>query len=362
MSSRNTFAASRRSHTILKWLREGHSVRIEDVTDTFDIQYPQAREDLKLLEDLYELSTHREGRVKVWTWSEGDTEHIGVGTVAALELGAISLDIFQDTPYGDAIRELIEECRGRIPEPHHPRIERVSRALHLRRTWLPTDPDEILDYLEVILNAMWVGDHRWLMAEYEKSDGQRGDYLLLPRRLIWYQRRLWLLALDRDKLKLFDLAGFDSLERYRAAEHGAPHRENIAADGGEGLDEVDVHPVEYDDDELDEYLEQFDDEPDEYFENAFGIYAQNYAAESIHLEVDGHWRNYLDRYRIHQSQKNVPDEEGDTLHVHLQMGICPEFKSFVAGMIPDVRIHEPEGLREEIRSDVAEWLEDEPAQ
>lgn len=362
MSSRNTFAASRRSHNILQWLRNGRQVRIEDVTEAFDIQYPQAREDLKLLEDLYDLSTHRDGRVKVWTWSEEDTEHVEVGTVAALELGAISMDIFQDTPYGDAIRELTEECRERIPEAHHPRLERLSRALHLRRTWLPTDPDQILEHLETSLNALYVGKHHWLIGEYEKSDGQRGEYLLLPRRLIWYQRRLWLLALDRDKMKLFDLAGFDALERYWPAEHGAPHREDIAADGGEGLEEADVHPVEYDKDELDEYLEQFDDEPETYFEDAFGIYAQNYPVESIHLEVDGHWRNYLDRYRIHQSQKNVPDEEDETLHVHLEMGLCPEFKSFVAGMIPDVRVHEPEELREEIRSDVVEWLEDQPAQ
>ncbi len=355
MSSRNTFAASRRSHEILGWLQNGRQVRIQDVVDAFDIQYPQAREDLKLLEELYDLPTHRDGRVKVWTWSDEDIEHIEVGTVAALELGAISLDIFQDTPYGEAIRGLVEECRDRIPAHHHPRLERLSEALHLRRTWLPTSPDEILGHLEVGLDAIWKEGYDWLVARYRRSDGARDDYLLLPRRLVWYQRRLWLLALDRDELKLFDLAGFERLERYRPAEHGARHYETAA--GADGGAPEQPHPVEYGDDRLAAYLEQFDDDPEAYFEDAYGIYADNGPVESIHLEVEGRWRNYLDRYRIHHSQQNEPDDEAQTLHVHLEMGICPEFESFLLGMIPQVRVHEPESLETRLRERASEWLQ-----
>jgi len=356
MASRNTFAASRRSHEILKWLQNGREVRIQDIVDDFGIEYPQARADLKLLEELYGLSTHRDGRTKVWTWSGVDTDHIDVATVAALELGAISLDIFKDTPYGQAIRRLADYCRDLVPDAHRTRLERLSDALHLRHNWLPTRPERIREHLETILNALWVADPRWLIGTYEKSGGAAREYLLLPRRLIWYQGRLWMLALDRDVLKLFDLGGFEALDRYRPSEHGASYLDDLAADGGTA-DDV-AHPVEYDDRALEQYLEQFDDAPDAYFEHAFGMFAQNFPVESIHLEVRGHWKHYLERYRLHDSQTNEPD--GQTLHVHLEMGVCPEFTSFVMGMIPEVKVHAPDSLRDELRSRTEAWLERQP--
>ncbi|MFB6350528.1 MAG: helix-turn-helix transcriptional regulator [Bradymonadaceae bacterium] len=356
MASRNTFAASRRSHEILKWLQNGRDVRIQDIVDEFGIKYPQARADLKLLEELYGLSTHREGRTKVWTWSGLNPDYVDLATVAALELGAISLDLFKDTPYGQAIRRLVDYCRDLVPEAHQSRLERLSDALHLRHDWLPTQPGRILEHLETSLNALWVADVRWLIGTYEKSNGTTKRYLLLPRRLIWYQGRLWLLALDRDVLKLFDLGGFEALERYRPSEHGVSYLDDAAADGGRGTDGDEVaHPVEYDAEDLEAYLEEFDDDPETYFEDAFGIFAQNYPVESIHLEVQGRWRNYLERYRLHASQHTEAD--GESLHVHLEMGICPEFTSFVMGMLPDVKVHAPDSLRDDLRQRAEQWLD-----
>lgn len=354
MPPRNTFAATRRSHTILKWLQSGREVRIQHIMEEFEIQYPQARADLKLLEELYGLSTHRDGRTKVWTWSGIDSDHVDVATVAALELGAISLDIFKDTPYGNSIQRLTDYCKRRVPEDHRDRLERLSSGLHLRRTWLPTRPESILEHIESILNALYVAEPRWLFAEYERSDGELSEYLLLPRRLVWYQGRLWLLALDRYTLKLFDVAGFRNLERYRASEHGARY----ASGGGDGLVEDGgvAHPVEFSDEKLEGLIDELHDQPSTYFEHAFGIYAGNFPVESIHLEVRGRWRSYMRRYQIHPSQTTEPDEE--TLHVRFEMAICPEFKSFLMGMIPDVEIHAPDDLREELRRRMESWLDD----
>ena len=353
MAPRNTFAASRRSHEILKWLKSGREVRIDDIVEAFGIQYPQARADLKLLEELYGLSTHRDGRVKVWTWSGLDSDYIDVATVASLELGAIALDIFKDTPYGNEIQRLAGYCRKRVPEGHQPRLERLSEALHLRRNWLPVESEAILEQLEAILNALYVDEARWLLGEYERADGETGEYLVLPRRLVWYQGRLWLLALEGEDLKLFDVAGFVSLERYRASEHGVSHLEGTA-EGDKPLG-APTHPAELEGGELDAFLAELDDDPEEFFDEAFGIYAGSYPVESIHLEVRGHWRNYLRRYRIHGSQTNEPNEE--SLHVYLEMGICPEFKSFVLGMVPDVRVHQPDSLREELAERTRSWLD-----
>ena len=351
MGPRNSFTASRRSHQILDWLKRGKEVKIEDVVDEFDIQYPQARADLKFLEEIYELPTHRDGRKKVWSWPGLDSDHIDVATVSALELGAVSLDIFRGTQYGEDIERLKDYCRERVPENHQPRLEQLSDAVHMRRTWLPTDPDAILEHIESSLDALFVNKAQWLVGTYERSDGRVGDYLLYPRRLVWYHGRLWLLALDDDALKLFDVAGFESLERYRAAEHGV---ELIERDREEGGEDVRPHPAELSEEKLQNYLAGFDDEPEAYFEDAFGIYAGNYPVESIHLEVRGRWQNYLSRYRLHQTQRNEPDE--DSLHVYFEMAVCPEFRSFVLGMIPDVQVHAPEGLRDDLHNRVRDWL------
>jgi DNA-binding transcriptional ArsR family regulator len=375
MSPRNTFAASRRSHKILKWLQNGREVRIQDVMEAFDIQYPQARADLKLLEELYGLSTHREGRTKVWTWSGLNPDYVDVATAVALELGAIGLDIFKDTPYGQEIERLVSHCRDRVKDSHQERLERLSKGIHLRRTWLPTEPDEMLEHIETLLDGLYVSEPRWMRARYQTSGGEVGTYVLLPRRLIWYEGRLWLLALDRDVLKLFDVAAFETLERHRSSDEIEAKTTSL---------EGDDDPLRMSGDELQSYLDDLDDDPETFFEEAFGIFAGNYPVERIHLEVRGPWAHYLRRYHLHPSQENADSPEGldtspldpselaasggqtqtngnedwkESLHVCFEMGICPEFKSFVMGMIPDVRVHAPMELRDELVDRVREWIE-----
>ena len=328
MSARNTFAATRRSHAILDWLRGGEDVTIQRVIDNFGIKYPQAREDLKLLEELYGLSTHRDGRVKVWTWSGFDPEYVSVATAAALEFGSIALDLFADTPYRDEIDRLSKHCHGRVGSSQAERLERISSALHLRRTWLPADEKRMSEHLESILDAVFKG--RRLAMVYERSDGEVRHYVARPHKLVWYQGRLWLLARHEGQTKLFDVAGIETLEEVQSAVGQEAHS---LADGGEAI-QADL---------------------DDYFTDAFGIYAQNYPVADIHLEVTGSWATYLRRYRVHPSQRL--DDGQNSLHVHFHMGLCPEFKSFVLGMVPQVVVHTPLELAEELRETTEQWLE-----
>jgi hypothetical protein len=322
MSARNTFAATRRSHQILKWLKDGDGVTIQRVIDNFGIKYPQAREDLKLLEELYDLRTFRDGRIKVWAWKGFDPEYVTVATAAALEFGGVALDLFRDTPYYDEIERLSEHCRQRVGKKQQSRLDRISRVLHLRRTWLPFHEGRLKEHVEAILDAVFLD--RGLAIKYERSDGEMGHYVLNPRQLVWYQGRLWLLGEHEQTAKLFDVAGIEHLNLLDADEQG---------NAGEPM--------------LPEDLEAL-------FKHSFGIYTSNYPCQSVHLEVRGSWANYLKRYRLHPSQQN--ELNGETLHVHFEIGVCPEFRSFVLGMIPDVRVHEPQGLRDDLTDAVSSWL------
>jgi predicted DNA-binding transcriptional regulator YafY len=312
----------------MQWLQNGEEVTIQRVIDNFDIKYPQAREDLKLLEELYGLSTHRDGRVKVWTWAGFDPDYVSVATAAALELGSIALDLFRETPYRSEIERLAEHCRNRVGEKQRVRLDRVSQALHLRRTWLPADEEAMADSIESILDAVFKG--RRLAMVYQRADGEVRHYVVMPRKMVWYEGRLWLLARHERQMKLFDVAGIDSLEE-------------VAALVNDGPDSQEEEPAG-------------EQELEAYFANAFGIYAQNYPVADIHLEVSGSWANYLRRYRVHPSQR--VEEGPQNLDVHFRMGLCPEFKSFVLGMIPSVKVRAPAELAEELEETTQMWLED----
>ena len=387
MSARNTFAATRRSHAILQRLKRGEGITIQEVSDEFGIQYPQARADLKLLEELYELDTYRNGRIKVWEMSGAGDKVAHVGMVAALELGGVALDIFRHTPYGESIDALRERQSQEVRKAAREKLRRLSMALVMRRTWLPVKPERILETLEVFLDSILL--QHVVAVTYERSDAKIGEYLVIPRRLIWYQGRLWLQAIHDEQTKLFDVAGVlrarrSSMEGLvttmveRRLEDGAyehlPEEPLLVGAGDDMLEEGGETEGEQaeatEQSELSSRREQaLQDvtaqieqwfaygsraEEDAYFQSAFGIYADNYEPQKVELVVKDSWANYLRRYRLHSSQKNRELPEG--LHVQFQVGLCPEFRSFLLGMIPDVEIIAPESLAESLEHRVRKWL------
>lgn len=378
MPPRNTFAATRRSHAILKQLRCGEGITIQQVSDRFGIQYPQARADLKLLEELYDLATRRDGRVKVWELPGAGDKAAQVGMVAALELGGVALDLFKHTPYGERIDELAHELRGRVQSAARERLRRLSMALVLRRTWLPTAREQLLEVLEEFLDSILL--KRGVAITYERSDGEIRDYLVIPRRLIWYQGRLWLQAVHEGDQKLFDVAGVlaasyrlidDVIDHYLEDRLAHVEEEKAGSEGGGD----DATPAEREDEEDDEepamthrdslreeVAREIDEwfqygsrvQEDAYFETAFGIFATNYETQTVELNVYHSWANYLRRYRVHPSQENQELDEG--LRVRFEIGLCPEFKSFLLGMVPDLEVVGPDELREELKQRVGQWI------
>ena len=319
MPPRNTFAATRRSHMILNWLQEGEDVTIQRICEEFDIQYPQARADLKLLEEIYDLATYRDGRTKVWKWSRV-SPHVTFATAAALEFGGIALDIFQGTPYGEEIGRIAAYCRERVGRGQVNKLDRLSNALHLRRTWLPANPQKMIDHIEVIMDAFQLG--KPLEFSYERgADGGVRTYKAHPRNIIWYNGRLWLLANHEEQDKLFDVS---AMERARL----------LRKEDSPELPELD---------------------PDDHFKNSFGIFAGSGNVRPILIEVEGVWATYLRRYRLHPSQE-VKELGDGRLRVGFKMGVCPEFKSFVISMIPAVRVVLPEDLRDELHERARAWL------
>ncbi len=358
MSARNTFAATRRSHAILKRLRRGEGITINEVSDEFGIQYPQARADLKLLEELYDLNTFRDGRIKVWEMpNAGDpTTHIGIA--ASLELGGVALDIFRDTPYGERIGELAEQWRREVRPKARERLERLSKGLMRRQNWLPTDHERLVEHLELCLDAIRL--KRGLEVLYERSDGEERTYVVIPRLLIWYQGRLWLQAVEGGVRKLFDVAGMADgtfVDRDVLVKQAVQRKVDEGALEGLSSEQAEARQQELSEEiraQVDGHFELGEaQEEDQFFKDAFGIFATGYEPRKVVLVVRGAWANYLRRYRLHPSQQN--EEIDDGLRVRFELGICPEFKSFVQSMIPSVTVEAPLSLRDELKTRVEQW-------
>jgi hypothetical protein len=167
-----------------------------------------------------------------------------------------------------------------------------------------------------------------------------------------------MLATDFEETKLFDVAGIQ--EAHRGVDDQILEETLRRPEQTNGTEESEDEPKPTDEDPKSAvqslaFGHDLDD-PSEFFREAYGIYAENYPVEDVHIEVSGSWKTYLDRYRIHSSQRNEGDPEDGPLHVHFEIGLCPEFKSFILGMIPDVKIHEPADLKEELRDRAKEWL------
>lgn len=205
MSARNKFQASRRTHKILKQLQSGHAVTIGDVQEEFGVQYPQARDYLKLLEELYGLVTERQGRKKVWRLNAFDPANITLATAAALEYGGVALDLFRDTVYQMELEDVIRYVEQRVPENQQDRYSRLSNVLQMRRTWLPRQKEDVSEHLETLLDSVALDEP--FSFVYRRSDGTVQPYVVKPGRIIWYHGRLWMLATDFEETKLFDVAG-----------------------------------------------------------------------------------------------------------------------------------------------------------
>jgi predicted DNA-binding transcriptional regulator YafY len=354
LGKRNKFKAARATQQILKRLRDGDVVSISEVQEDYGVQYQQARAYLKLLEELHGLVTSRDGRQKVWAFSEKlDSPNITLVTAAALEYGGVAMDLFEDTPYEDELDDVIDYARSRVPDRQQDRYERLSKVLHHRRTWLPRHRKEVGEHLETLLDSVCYDDP--FSFEYRRSDGEVQSYVAKPGRIIWYHGRLWMLATDFEETKLFDIAGIS--ESHRGVDETLLKNtlSRPEQNGGDSTDETEGQK------DVEQHAEELAfghdlDNPSEFFSEAYGIFAENYPVQDVHLEVFGSWKTYLDRYRIHSSQENEVDEENDSLHVRFEIGLCPEFKSFILGMIPQVEIHEPKSLKQDLKDRAASWV------
>lgn len=299
-------------------LRAGQRLTVASVMNRFEVDRATADRYLKFLLARYEWVEKKwSGSRLVWRSVGGRRTEQALFDAVALGFGARSLACLRGTRYHRDLLRLLDQTRQNLPEDSHEVVDRFSRCFHYRTegaadyTSMAADIDQLLEAIR---------DRRRCSITYERvSDGTVGEYQIEPWFLVYYRDRLYLLArkIPDGVRRTFDLEGLQSLT---VDEEGAPF----------------APPLEHDAD------------PSFVFEHSFGIWTDLGTPTDVEILVRGPAARTLLRRRLHPSQAHDPEREDGWVPVRFRVAVCPELRSYLLSLLPDVRVLQPDSLREEL--------------
>lgn len=244
-----------------------------------------------------------------------------ISTAAALDVAVRAMMPFRGTYLYESLVELQADHRDRLRD-HVDIADRRARSLATldpRRVLSPTKAE----FLKGLLDA--VRERRVCIIEYGALNGSVTSYDIEPWSIVWVRQSLFLLArrIDVDERRTFELDGIRRLET-TSTDFTPPTNEELDADAA-------------------------------YF-HAIGSYTDYGTPNAVHLRIGGLHAVELARRVVHHSQQvSAPDGDG-WVDVRFRVVLCPEFLSFVLGMLPHVRVISPKKLADEVAAAVAAYL------
>ncbi len=327
MAKQSSLVVVGRILELVEDIDEGRKLTLSGICERFGIGYHAAREYIQVVGQFRDLVSHREGRTKCWVAQSRPEPGVNlVHRAAALEFAVATLGDLEGTAPYEELRSLAEEHRNRLNEEQRGRLVRLSRTFRPIRHDRPENPTARRQWVATFLEAL----ERKLPCEmrYSTLDGADKWYDIRPWGLLLYRGRLLFAAGKMDKGRIvrrfFHFEGIRSLEIAGDEPFPEPGSDQLAFD--------------------------------KTLEESFGIYClEDEQAQRVHLRVRGTPAEALRHRRVHLSQHLVKGE-GEWSDLHLRLKICPELKSFVAGMMPDVVVVEPPVLRDWLEDAVRKWV------
>ncbi len=314
---------------LLEHVDAGHPLRIGEIRQQFGIGIAAARRYREFVGRHRNLVEEREGRGgKVW-WKAPDKEAppATLARAAALDFAVNALGELKGTQHYDELDATSNQARLSLSDGNQTKLDRVTRGFQVRTAGESLSPSRE-EHLGILMDA--IEQRRPCHMRYQRADGVVRSYEVQPWGFILHHGRLLFVAgktndetckLER---RIFNVDGIYA----------------IGIREGERFEVPAPRQVNY----------------EEIFRHSFGVYCGwEEPPCKVHLRVRGPNSVLLRRRSIHHSQQMAPgDDEWWDLWLHVIP--CPEFRSFVMGMIPDVQIVEPDSLREEVRGNISTWL------
>lgn len=323
------YETARRLLTLVERVDRGGTLRLSDIQKDFDVKPAAAAKYRGFVQEVRPRLEERRGPKGVKEWyipnPDGPTPK-DEQRAAALTFALEALRGLEGTPHYDLLKEVVEAHRNRLGDEQQTfeRLERcfiVRPVAHARAPNRRTVIKEILSSLE---------ERCPCVVRYLPQSGEAKAYEVDPWGLVFHRDELFFLVGKRivgerrSQRRLFSIDGIQSVERWPGETIRRPPSDLKAA-----------------------------------FKHVIGVYASDEADNppvDLHLRVRGGHAVRLQRRAIHSSQQISPADDG-WYDLRLRVAICPQVRSWIRSMIPDVQVLAPTGLKDELRAELRNYLQ-----
>lgn len=321
----NEYEIAERLMTLFEIMRHGDAIDCAFIQNKFEVSESCARGYLRFLSQMLgsDIVKRRSGRHITYELRRANEPTVAdITRAASLRFGEVALEVFRGTKYHYEAQRVSRLERSQLVREAVDDLDRLIRGL-CRRTQGTVDYSHKARELEVWLDG--IRERRCLHMEYERADGQRGLYLVHPLMLVLYRDRLHLLA--------------------RRPEDGAHRTFNLDGVLATHLLNESYTPPSPD-----------DCDPRNIYAHSFGIYS-DLPPQRVVLHLRNSARVYCEQRPLHPSQEAGPEFPNGWRSFSFHIACCQEFKAFLLGWLPHIRVIEPKELRAELCQVIQAGLE-----
>ena len=320
---RNKYSSAKRIISIIDKLERNEEVEYNWVMEQFGVKLPQARSDIKLVQEFRNLRESRNGKFKVFKLApDFHSAPSIVARAVMLEFGKSSLNMLRGTIYEEESEALCRELKRHLPKKSVSMIKSITESFYHRYANGPQNSyvgAAVEDILTCFHTRSKISiDSRRLYDEMEKR------YHVGPIALVLWQEQLQLVGIKfpDNEFRSFDLDGIKNSEVLTDTEFHCPDSFNI----------------------------------EDYYKYAIGRYVgSHYKVIDLSFVVKDEWSIFFKRRKVHPSQR-IQDSDGG-LRVRMRVGNCPDLKAFIMKMMPNIKIEKPIEVKNEIKKILEASLE-----
>lgn len=300
---------------LLEHLDRHGRVSVNSIQKRCSVGRGAAKRYLAFLKQRRPLVSRMQGKEKFWRLEVGSPATRSVDEVAALELSLRSAQWLLGTPYYDLLAAQLDSQREQLDPDLHDKLQTFVRSF-VHRTQGDASYAGKQPQLDALLRG--IRERRPCEITYRRPDGAIGEYRVEPLLLVLYKDRLYLLARKaRERLRRTFVV--DSIESVRV--------------------DLDARKFSLSNPRL--------TEPEHVFRSSFGVFTDCGSPVEVEIEVQGAAAAAVQRRPLHSSQR-VSDLGSGRFVVRWTVANCPELRSFVLSLLPEVRVRRPEELRRQI--------------
>lgn len=309
------YASANNLFELLEHIDRGGKVSVNSIQKRSNVSQGTAKKYLSILKKWRQLGATMQGSEKFWSLAVGGTATRGFDEVAGLELAFRSAPWLHASPYRDLLFARVATEREGVPQDQQDRLQTFIRSFCHRAQGDATYATKVQE-LACLLRA--IRERRPCSFKYERDDGKSREYRVEPLLMVLYKDRLYLLARKEPDAvrRTFVL---DSITSARVDDDGP----QFAIADARYTDPADV------------------------FRSSFGIFTDVSAPVDVEIEVRGSAATLLRRRKMHATQEASPRANG-WWSVRWHVASCPELRSFIASLFPNVRVVKPTQLVDDV--------------